>query len=328
MNKSKENQKQRYQEKICQIIPTKDRPREMHCLLESIRIQSYPLAQIVVVDGSDNPIEDLLADFSDLNITYVRKRPPSLIPQRNAGLAALAPEITLVGFLDDDIVLEPGCVEAMYDFWETAGPELGGTEYNIIYDSSSVYSRGIGDISKKIRQSIAMVFLANNPKKKGEILPSGIGVTPYPAEHTMRVHWLSGGCNVYRRRIFESFKFDDWYIGWGTGDDLEFSYRVAKEYELFIVAEAQLQHLPLPTKPGKGYLCGKIVTINQFHFVRKNPEFPLLLCAWASLGSALAQLYTGVLTFNLNSLQRCAGHLVGIYQGLTGTLQPLNQVVK
>ena len=320
--------RKRYKEKICQIIPTKDRPREMRRLLESIRSQSCPLAQIVVVDGSDNPIEALLMDFPDLNITYVRKRPPSLIPQRNAGLTALAPEITLVGFLDDDIVLEAGCVEQMYEFWETAWPGVGGAEYNVVYDSGSVEFNTTGKLLKVFRQSIARIFLTNNSKKKGKILPSGFCVTPYPAEHTMRVSWLSGGCNVYRRHIFERFKFDDWYIGWGIGDDLEFSYRVTKEYELFIVAEARLQHLPLPTKPGKGYLCGKILAINQFHFVRKNPEFSLLLCAWASLGRALAKFCTGVLTFDINSLHCCAGYLVGIYQGLTGTLQPLNRTVK
>jgi len=318
----------KYKEKICQIIPTKDRPREMRRLLESIRSQSYAFDQIVVVDGSDNPIKALLTEFSDLNITYVRKYPPSLIPQRNAGLAAVAPEITLVGFLDDDIVLEAGCVEAMYNFWETAGPQVGGAEYNIIYDGNPIYFQGSGAISKKIRQSSARIFLNNNPKKKGEILPSGVGVMPYPAEHTMRVYWLSGGLNVYRRHIFKRFEFDNWYIGWGIGDDLEFSYRVAKEYELFVVAEAQLQHLPLPVKRGKSYLYGKIIAINQFHFVRKNPEFSLLLCTWASLGRALSQFYTGVLKFNLNTLHSCAGHLVGTYQGLTGTLQPLNQTVK
>ncbi len=318
----------KYKEKICQIIPTKDRPQEMRRLLESIRSQSYALDQIVVVDGSDNPIEDLLTDFSDLNITYVRKYPPSLIPQRNAGLAAVAPEITLVGFLDDDIVLEAGCVEQMYEFWETAGPEVGGAEYNIVYDSGSAEFNTSGKLFKAFRQSIARIFLVSDPQKKGEILPSGFGVLPYPAEHTMRVHWLSGGCNVYRRHIFERIKFDEWYIGWGVGDDLEFSYRVTKEYELFIVANAHLKHLPLPTKPGRGYLCGKIVTINHFHFVRKNPEFSLWLCAWASLGRALTQLHTAVLTFDLNSLHCCAGYLVGIYQGLTGTLQSLNQTVK
>lgn len=319
----------KYQEKICEIIPTKDRPQEMRRLLESVREQSGRVDQIIIVDGSrENPVKALKAEFSDLPITYITQDPPGLYQQRIAGLKAVAPEITLVGFLDDDIVLEPGCLKSMREFWDTAGLEVGGAEYNIIHDSSSVHSHEIGSLYTKFRRFIEKLFLVSDTNMKGRILASGIAMFPYPAEQTRRIDWLSGGCNLYRREVFEKYKFDEWYIGWGTGDDLEFSYRVSKEYQLYIVAQGRLQHLPLPVKPGKGYLCGKIITVNHFHFVHKNPEFSRWVCAWANLGQAIAQFLTGLASFNLNNLQRSAGHLAGIYQGLAGSLEPLDHTVK
>ncbi len=322
MTKGNKYKRKKYKEKIGQIIPTKDRPKKRRQLMDSIKSQSCQYDQIIIVDGSmDNPVESLLAEYPDLPITYVTQNPPGLVLQRNAGLKEVAPGITLVGFLDDDIVLEPGCIEAMYKFWETAGPEVGGAEYNIVYDSSS---RNQSPTSKWIEK----IFLISDDKRKGKILPSGLGVSPYPAEYTMRVSWLSGGCNVYRHQIFEKHKFDDWYIGWGIGDDLEFSCRVSKENKLFVVAGAHLKHLPLPTKPGRSYLCGMIITMNCFHFVYINPEFSRWWCAWANLGRALSHFYKGIASFNLNSVQRCIGHLVGIYKGLTNTIHPLARVVK
>ena len=53
--------------------------------------------------------------------------PPSLTKQRNEGIKALDKDITLAGYLDDDILLEQDAVEAMLRFWEYCADDIGGS---------------------------------------------------------------------------------------------------------------------------------------------------------------------------------------------------------
>lgn len=100
------------------VIPTKDRPDDLRKLLDSLRSQSRRPDQVIVVDGSNPDVSHVVAEFRELPLDYVRVYPPSLARQRNAGMARLAGDITLAGYLDDDIVLERDAVEAMMRFWE------------------------------------------------------------------------------------------------------------------------------------------------------------------------------------------------------------------
>jgi glycosyltransferase involved in cell wall biosynthesis len=103
--------------RLCFIVPTKDRPFEIERLFNSISIQEALPSQILVVDGGEPGIKDLVEKFPQLSIDYIHVLPPGLTRQRNAGLNAVRQDIDLVGFLDDDIVLEPHCIKNMLDFW-------------------------------------------------------------------------------------------------------------------------------------------------------------------------------------------------------------------
>ena len=101
-----------FRSKIAFIIPTMNRPRELQRLLASIESQSAIPNEVIIVDASADPIDRVLKNFPTLNLRYIRVLPPCLSKQRNAGLAELSRNISLAGFLDDDLVLEPGSVEA------------------------------------------------------------------------------------------------------------------------------------------------------------------------------------------------------------------------
>jgi len=112
--------------KIAYVVPTKDRPDDLHVLFKSLQKQTKQPDQIIIVDGSDPDIKYVCDDYLDLDITYVREFPPSLARQRNAGMAALNDEITVAGYLDDDLELEPDATEKMISFWENAEDDVGG----------------------------------------------------------------------------------------------------------------------------------------------------------------------------------------------------------
>src|SRR5438045_4134033 len=97
--------------KLAFVVPTKDRPHDLRRMLASLNAQTRMPEQIIVVDGSKPDVQHVTAEFPALSIDYIRVYPPSLAAQRNAGMQRLRNDITLAGYLDDDVVLEADAVE-------------------------------------------------------------------------------------------------------------------------------------------------------------------------------------------------------------------------
>ena len=53
---------------------------------------------------------------------------------------------------------------------------------------------------------------------------------------------LPGGITAYRREVFENFRFDEVLIRYCLGEDMDFSYRVGKQYSLAFATDATALH--------------------------------------------------------------------------------------
>ena len=108
------------------IIPTKDRPKQVQTVLESIAKQSTPCGRIIIVNGGQS-VQDIVMRFADrLPVEYYECHPPGQIRQRNMGISLLDDRTPLVGSLDDDIVLEPKALESMIAFWNRCDSDTAG----------------------------------------------------------------------------------------------------------------------------------------------------------------------------------------------------------
>jgi glycosyltransferase involved in cell wall biosynthesis len=88
--------------KITFITPTKDRPDDIRKMLEGFAPQTRPPEQIIVVDGSGEPVEKVVHAVERLKIDYLRwTDKPSAAAQRNGGLKLVMDDIELVCFFDD-----------------------------------------------------------------------------------------------------------------------------------------------------------------------------------------------------------------------------------
>ena len=303
---------------ICQIVPTKDRPELLARLFESLVGQEQWLRQLIIVDGSDEPVRAVCEQFDKLPITYQHVQPPGLARQRNAGLELIAADIDLVGFWDDDLVIGPGALQAMSEFWEQASPEVGGAEYNIMLSEEDMPARG------GVRGALDRVFLLDDPRRPGAILASGEAVNAFPAQDSHEVEWLCGGANLYRREVFRENDFDEWFDAYGVGDDIEFSYRVSQRGQLWIVAPAQVQHLPVEFRPGSEFALARVRATNHLYFVQNNSDrFSRLLGAWSVVGRGVRSLVGGLRTGNAAAIASAAGHFSAIPPFFLGRLKPI-----
>lgn len=86
---------------VSAVVITRDRPAKLEDALASLREQTYPNLELVVVDGSTGSVESLVRRrVGDLPVTYLRDDGEGPGAARNLGIRAATGEY--VAFLDDD----------------------------------------------------------------------------------------------------------------------------------------------------------------------------------------------------------------------------------
>jgi len=310
-----ENSRQPFQSRIAFVVPTMNRPAELRRLLASVECQSVLPDEIIIVDGSTEPMECLSRDFPHLSLKYVRIFPPGLTKQRNAGMAMLSPHITLAACLDDDLVLEPGSIEAMLRFWDGAPKHIGGASFNIVNVRSP-------------RALLVKSVFRMDSFRRGAVLRSGYEATIAPVRDDTYVEWLCGGATVWRRPVVEEFQYDEWFKGYAYFEDVDYSYRVGRKYRLIILANAQVKHFSPPVKESRNYKLGKCQVINRRYFMHKHADMSVGWFYWATCGLMVANVGEGILTKSPGLFARALGNAVGLLQSSFGRLHQIDGSLK
>lgn len=303
--------------RMAYVVPTKDRPDDLEKLLASLSKQTRMPAQIIIVDASEPPVKYVCDRWDGLAITYVREFPPSLARQRNAGMEALQDDITVAGYLDDDLELEPDATEQMLAFWDGAPADVGGAAFSILNQPKR--RGGLGFITD--------MFLLNS-SQQGKVLSSSFCASIGTPEQDIRTDWLYGGATLWRRDVIERYRYDEWYIGHGYLEDLDFSYRVSRDHRLWVVAAARVWHWHRPVMLSRQYGLGVQQVVNRFYFYRKIGSFSSLSLGWALLGQCLLNIALSVVQRDSAGLRRFAGNLKGMADVLRGRMASVEGIWK
>ena len=100
--------------RITAVVCTRDRPGMLRNALLAILAADYPCFDVVIVDNAAKTEEtaDLVRnEFDDGRVTLVKEPLPGLSHARNAGLRAAQGD--WVAFTDDDVVVDPGWLQAL-----------------------------------------------------------------------------------------------------------------------------------------------------------------------------------------------------------------------
>ena len=290
--------------KLTFVVATRDRPDELIRMWRSLRSQSRVPDEVVIVDASARPSTLVGPQAGPPALCYIRTAVASATRQRNIGLDAVRPEAGLVGFLDDDAVLEEGAVEEMLRFWEGADGAVGGAAFNLVnhppLDLASL---------KHTRLAESLGFYSKRP---GTVAPSGFQTMIGFVERTTWTDWLPSGASVWRREVVRDYRFDEWFDGYSYLEDLDFSYRVGKSFKLAVVAGARYSHLQAPGGRGGGYAFGLREVLNRIHFVKKYPELSLRKCYAALAMRLLMNIVFAARGRQASFLARAFGNTVGL----------------
>jgi GT2 family glycosyltransferase len=290
---------------ISVIVATKDRPADLRRLLDSLGRQTARPAEIVVVDASIQPVESVLAEFSELHLRYLRHWPPSAAAQRNAGVLACSPSATLIGFLDDDTTFESDAFANMMRFWDGASPEVLGAAFNI----RNYPARG----AQSLKHSRLAEYVGLYSAVPGSVSPSGWQTIMTEVAQTRFVDWLPSTAVIWRREIFGEQLFDEFFQSYSYLEDLDFSHAVGRRGRLAVVADAGFSHFPSPGGRVSQRQFGQIEVHNRLYFVRKH-GLSIPRC-YIGIGIRLAMtLFAALARLDRGMLGRACGNLQALFE--------------
>jgi glycosyltransferase involved in cell wall biosynthesis len=295
-------------EKIALIIPTIGRTDDLRKMLQSLAAQTCLPDQVVIIDeaGEATP---LAREFTTLNIMAATFPRGSASAKRNRAIQCVPREIELLGFMDDDIVLEPEALATIREFWGSSAPGLGGVSCNLANHPPVFASRWK---STRLASRLALY-----DARGGVVMRSGFQTLLGCVEQNQEVQWLPSTAVVYHRQVLAEHRFDEWYEGYSYLEDLDFSYSIGRKYKLMVLAAARFRHYPSPIGRTDPYLFGKKEVLNRLHFVRKRAELSTAACARALAVRAVMSVMLGITKLDGSFFRRVGGNIAAVFSILT-----------
>ncbi len=224
---------------ISVIIPTYQREKALKDSIEDVLAQDYPDFEVLVVDQTANhkpEIEAYLQERAKANkIRWFRLKWASLPGARNYGVRRAKGEIIL--FIDDDIKLEPGYLQAHAKNYENS--EIGAV-------AGRVFDRMKLADSQKHHQGEEPYTIEYLP---AQAMDPGIAWYYIDLVHTTKPQQVicCRGCNMsYRQEIFKNYNiwFDERFRGSAVREESDFGLRIRETgYQIWYDPEAHLVHL-------------------------------------------------------------------------------------
>jgi glycosyltransferase involved in cell wall biosynthesis len=220
---------------VCTYRRADDLERLLHCLLD----QTEHGLEILVVDGSgtDSAVRDRVAAWMEWHPGFPLRlisAPTGLTRQRNVGLAAARGD--LVGFLDDDVTVEPSfCADLVRLFALPEMRDVGGvTGFDVTYYPQPI--TGIWHLRRWL--GVIPGLTPGATDRLGRRVPVEFATV---SQTHRAVGWLPGFCMIFRREAVRDQAFDE-ELPTYAGEDKEFSMAVGAAWSLALRADLLVAH--------------------------------------------------------------------------------------
>ena len=224
---------------ISALVATRDRYISLKTMLESLAQQSVQPQEMIIVDGSDDNLTKKLCQskIDGLNTTIFYHRAIELGAATQRNLAMQYATQDTIWLLDDDITLEPHCLERI---WQAlyGDPDLGGVNAMITNQKYLAPGR----ISRKLFQ---LLHGKAESSYAGKCIGPALNLLPEDDPNlpeVVPVDWINSGCTLYRREALPLPLFPDLFTGYSLMEDLCLSLTVGKKWQLANVRTAKIYH--------------------------------------------------------------------------------------
>ena len=265
------------------------RPKPLQNLLASVRTQTLYPDEILIIDGSrDDLTKEMLEtdSFDRLRYFKVPDAHRGLTKQRNYGIARVANDTDIICFLDDDIVLENDYFAELIRTYSVYPDALGVGGFIIepvVWEKADDTKPSINEFQfDGWKRKDGSRFIMRKRFGLDSDAPPGfspgfshgrsVGFLP-PSGKIYEVEQLMGGVSSFRKSVFDSFSFSEYFEGYGLYEDADFTLRLSKTGKLYLNTNARLYHYHDDSGRPNKYSYGKMVVRNGWYVWRiKNPE--------------------------------------------------------
>jgi glycosyltransferase involved in cell wall biosynthesis len=260
------------------VIATRNRPKQISILLDSICNQKIKAREIVIVSSGEK-IDQIIEKFaSKINIVYSHINGFGQILQKQEAIKLIGQNIDWVLFLDDDLILEPDTLENLFRYISkknTIGVVGIGIKLLQLKNNKEL---------KIIKSLFLKTFFLEGPP--GTITKSGHPVSYLNENRELETEWLIGS-SMWKREILNRYRFDYSETKYSAYEDVIFSYSCSKFGKLIFLPEAKLN-----------FQHDDITQINidifraaafwRLYFIERNSaEFSKIKFLWAHIGRSL-----------------------------------------
>jgi glycosyltransferase involved in cell wall biosynthesis len=215
------------------IICTIRREELLLPLLERLEQQTYSEFEVLLIDAGDRAGREPTPWASKVRTIRSQR---GLALQRNVGLRASRGDV--IGFLDDDVMVERDFVERIATIFQSLEMEGAGglSGYDPIHYGAPVTLRW------RFRS-----WLGSAPSlQPGDADHLGRNVPLaflQPFRGLRQVGWLPGFCMFYRREAIGELLFEEG-LGTYAGEDRDFSMAVGTRWKLVVCGDLMVEHHP------------------------------------------------------------------------------------
>ena len=225
---------------VSAIVPTIGRPQSLVRLLESLCLQTVPVHEVIVADGSaDGGTEAVVRDprwqRAGLTVQSLKVQPPNAVRQRIAAIAASEGEFLLL--LDDDVALEPECVEHLLAA-VTEDP-------NVVAASADFNNHSWPEPTAAWRFYMRWILGLADGSWQGRVVGPLLrfGFHPVP-DGNRRIEWLAAGNTLIRRSSYEAAGgFSDFFRHRSTiNEDVDLGLKISRHGTILFCPAARMGH--------------------------------------------------------------------------------------
>ena len=268
------------------VIPTRNRPTDLTNLLSCLEDQEGLINQVIIIDSSDNNDSERICRQSKLPLEYNHTDVKSAAIQRNIGISKVDFKTTHVGFLDDDVRIEPDYfLRLVHELTEKNAVGISGIALNPL--AFSLRTKPKGAVGRFYR-----LFLLDS-LIDGKLLSSGVNVPVRDYEGcTVEVDWLIG-CSVWNFQNIKDLRFEEDFFGQSLGEDVIFSYLASRRGVLLTNPSVLITHYESAVgRPGFVEFY-RMWTRNRYRLIQ-NMDLGVLGRAsyvWSNLGQSIILFY-------------------------------------
>ena len=248
---------------ISAIVPTIGRVDSLNALLESLSAQTRQVDEVIVASADQETREFINNANWDIAVRCIVVSKPNAVRQRMAAIDIAQGDNLLL--LDDDVVLEPQCVQRMIAVLEAND--------DVVAVTADFSNQTWPDPTRIWQSYLRHVLKLDRDQWQGRVVGPLLrfGFNPVPSE-PRPMEWLGSGSSLVRRSAFLSVGgFSDFFLHRCTiNEDVDLGLKLRRVGRIMFCPDARMAHHHAPSGRVTKFLAAEDDLFNRYFILRRT----------------------------------------------------------